>query len=143
MFVENYLPYLLAQAAEKTSLPFHRTLKQQAIKESEWRVLSTLYDAEQGMSISRLAGHVLVPQSTLSRRLDGMEMRNLVSRTADSADRRNVRLVLTRHGRDLARALIAAARDREDLDTSGLSADEIETLKSILQKLVLPDDKKS
>ena len=71
-FVRQYLPYLLAQAAERTTLPLHRVLKQQGIRESEWRVLATLFDAGDGMGVSELARHVLVPQSTLSRRLDRM-----------------------------------------------------------------------
>ncbi len=135
-FVKSYLPYLLAQAAERTSLPFHKILKNMGIKESEWRVLGTLYDAADGMGVTQLSRHVLVPQPTLSRRLDHMENRGLVTRVTGNTDRRKVALTLTSEGRETAEKLIAAALAREDVDTAGLNSEELQELKRLLVNLV-------
>lgn len=135
-FVRRYLPYLLAQAAERTSLPLHRDLKERGIRESEWRVLATLFDAEAGMGVSELARHVLVPQSTLSRRLDRMEEAGLVQRRARPGDRRGVSLTLTGMGRATAMSLMALALERERSDTAALDAGEVEALKTLLGRLL-------
>ena len=135
-FVGRYLPYLLAQAAERTTLPLHRILKQKGIRESEWRVLATLFDAEAGMGVSELARHVLVPQSTLSRRLDRMEGRGLVERNARAGDRRSTAVTLSARGRETARALMALALERERIDAAGLGTADLETLKGLLARLL-------
>ncbi len=135
-FVETYLPYLLAQAAQRTSLPFHKILKSMGIKESEWRVLGTLYDAANGMGVTQLSRHVLVPQPTLSRRLDHMESRGLVTRLAGAHDRRKVALTLTAKGRETAKTLIDAALAHEKVDTANLNGYELQELKRLLTGLV-------
>lgn len=135
-FVGHYLPYLLAQAAEHTTLPFHRMLKQKGVRESEWRVLATLFDTEAGMGVSELARHVLVPQSTLSRRLDRMEERGLVQREARAADRRSVAVTLSSRGRKTAQGLMALALERERIDAAGLDDADLATLKALLARLL-------
>lgn len=135
-FVRQYLPYLLAQAAERTTLPLHRLLKQQGIRESEWRVLATLFDAKGGMGVSELARHELVPQSTLSRRLDRMAERGLVERVAREGDRRSVAVILSGTGRKMAGRLMAVALERERLDTAGLGPRDLQTLKRLLGRLL-------
>lgn len=134
-FVARYLPYLLAQAAERLTLPLHGILKARGFRESEWRVLATLFDADAGMGVSELADHVLVPQSTLSRRLDRMVEKGLVDRRARDGDRRSVTVTLTDKGRSTARNLMILALAQEEEDTVGLDAKEVETLKRLLGRL--------
>jgi DNA-binding MarR family transcriptional regulator len=133
-FVDGYLPYLLAQAAQKMSYRFHVELKKDGIRETEWRVLSTLYGAAP-MTLGTLETHVLAPQSTLSRTVDRLVKRELLTRTPDADDRRVMRVALSEDGRTLAERLIAAARAFQAQDLQHLPDDEAERLSKTLASL--------
>lgn len=134
-FFRSYMPYLLAQAAHHLSMPFHRELKARGIREMEWRVLATLYGSG-GKSVNEIAGEVLVPQSTLSRRLAKMEDAGLVARRGDVSDRRVAIITLSEAGRQCAAGLISQASLAETRDTASLSESERKTLRALLARLV-------
>lgn len=134
-FFRSYMPYLLAQAAHHLSMPFHRELKARGIREMEWRVLATLYGSG-GKSVNEIAEEVLVPQSTLSRRLARMEQAGLVARRGDDSDRRVAIITLSDAGLQYATDLIAQASLAEKRDTAALSERERQTLRALLARLV-------
>ncbi|HET9081952.1 MAG TPA: MarR family transcriptional regulator [Trebonia sp.] len=83
----------------------------------EYDVLYALSKCPQPVRLSELNRHVLLSQPALSRLVDRLVERGLVSRGADPRDRRGVHLALTekgltvqrqigrRHGRSVARAM--------------------------------------
>jgi len=85
----------------------------------EYDVLYTLSKCPDPIRISELNRHVLLSQPALSRMVDRLAARGLISRTADPSDGRGVRLALTagglavqrrigqRHGRSVAREMRA------------------------------------
>ena len=74
---------------------------------AEYEVLSFLSEApDQRMRLSELARHVLISPSALTRRLDRLERRRLVSRERCPHDARGAYAVLSPQGRD---RLVAAA----------------------------------
>jgi DNA-binding MarR family transcriptional regulator len=85
----------------------------------EYDVLYTLSRCPEPIRLTELNRHVLLSQPALSRMVDRLAERGLVSRTTDPGDGRSVRLALTgqgsavqrrigrRHGRSVARALLA------------------------------------
>ena len=97
----------------------------------EYDVLYTLSKCGSPIRISELHRHVLLSQPAMSRLVDRLAARGLVSRCGDPADGRSVRLSLTdagravqqrvgrSHARDVARALTAALTPSEirDLET--------------------------
>ena len=84
----------------------------------EYDVLYTLSKCPDPIRIGELNRHVLLSQPALSRLVDRLVGRGLVSRTADLRDGRSVRLALTadglavqrrigrRHGRSVAQAML-------------------------------------
>jgi DNA-binding MarR family transcriptional regulator len=102
----------------------------------EYDVLYTLSKCPDPIRLGELNRHVLLSQPALSRMVDRLVGRGLVSREADPADGRGVRLALTgaglavqrrigrRHGRSVARAMRA-----------GLSPVELRQLEEICGKL--------
>jgi DNA-binding MarR family transcriptional regulator len=84
----------------------------------EYDVLYTLSKCPDPIRIGELNQHVLLSQPALSRLVDRLAGRGLVSRTADPSDGRSVRLALTadglavqrrigrRHGRSVAQAML-------------------------------------
>ena len=85
----------------------------------EYDVLYTLSKCQDPIRLTELNRHVLLSQPALSRMVDRLADRGLVSRTTDPSDGRGVLLALTgegssvqrrigrRHGRSVARAMLA------------------------------------
>ena len=65
----------------------------------EYDVLYTLSKCPEPIRLTELNRHVLLSQPALSRMVDRLADRGLVSRTADPSDGRGVRLSLTADGR--------------------------------------------
>ena len=104
----------------------------------EYDVLYTLSKCPDPIRLSELNRHVLLSQPALSRMVDRLAERGLVSRSTDPRDGRGVRLALTadglavqrrigrRHGRLVAQAMLA-----------GLTPGELRQLEEICAKLAV------
>jgi DNA-binding MarR family transcriptional regulator len=102
----------------------------------EYDVLYTLSKCENPIRLSELNRHVLLSQPALSRMVDRLADRGLISRVADPRDGRGVGLSLTadgravqrrigrRHGRSVAQAML-----------SGLTPAELRSLEDLCAKL--------
>lgn len=130
-FVPSYLLYLLAASSEAASAEFHETVRKAGVRVPEWRVLACLHD-EDGQMITRLAELALAEQSRLTRIIDGMVKRGLLERRDDAADRRRVRIYLTKTGKTLAKDLIEKARLHEEKLLIQLPEGQIAALKPAL-----------
>jgi DNA-binding MarR family transcriptional regulator len=98
----------------------------------EYDVLYTLSKCPGPINLTELNRHVLLSQPALSRMVDRLAARGLVERCADPLDGRGVRLALTeagraaqrqvgrRHGRSVARAMLADLSPAELRQLAGL-----------------------
>ncbi|KIN64269.1 Transcriptional regulator, MarR family [Sulfitobacter noctilucicola] len=134
-FVSSYLLYLLAAVSDRASAQFHTHARAYGLRVPEWRVLACLMD-EDGAMVTRLAHLSLLEQSRLTKIVDQMVARGLVSRRADAKDKRRVRVFLSDEGRKLATGLIDDARAHEENLLGRLSQSEAAALKPVLQKLL-------
>lgn len=134
-FVGSYLLYLLASVSERASAEFHAHARNQGVRMPEWRVLACLHDGD-GAMITRLAQFALMEQSRLTKIVDQMAARGLVTRRADPRDGRRVRVHLTAAGRRLAAQLTADARAHEARILDRLDPDDAARIKPILKKLL-------
>lgn len=140
-FLEDYLLFLLAAASASASAGFHAIVRDRGLRVPEWRALACLHD-EDGQMITRLAALALMEQSAMTRVIERMEERGLVTRRGDTRDRRRVRVFLTPEGRSLVEALVRHARAHESQVLELLPAAERQTLKASLALLIqaLPDN---
>lgn len=117
----------LANDAWEALLTAHASLMKQFAAQDIWEdisvreydVLYTLSKCPDPIRLSELNRHVLLSQPALSRMVDRLADRGLVSRSTDPRDGRGVRLALTedglavqrrigrRHGRSVAQAMLA------------------------------------
>lgn len=134
-FVSSYLLYLLAAVSDRASAQFHAHVRAQGLRVPEWRVLACLSD-DDGAMITRLARFALMEQSRLTRIIDQMAERALVTRRSDPKDGRRVRVHLTEEGRALAERLIADAKVHEAEVLAGLAPEEAAALKPVLQGML-------
>ena len=97
-----------------------------------------IIEANPDLKQSELAKATYLDRSTVVSVIDGLERRNLVERRAAPNDRRSNALRLTADGTALLKKLKRLVADHEKRLVSNLSADERETLVTLLQK-VFPD----
>lgn len=134
-FIDDYLPYLLAQASHVACRRFDAYLKPFGITQGQWRVLATLADSGP-LSVGELEPFVLATQSAVSKAVDRMAREGLVERSAEASDRRRVRVTITERGLELVGRLRESARLHEASVVAGSSEDEVEELKVALKAII-------
>jgi MarR family transcriptional regulator, transcriptional regulator for hemolysin len=125
---------LLATTSKAVGRAFNDALAVQGGSIPIWLILNAL-KGERRRSQLELARAVGIEGPTMTRHLDGLERAGLVERQRDPVDRRAVQVQLTRaghalHGR-LLKAVIAFNRQLR----TGVSNDDIETLRRVLGRL--------
>jgi DNA-binding MarR family transcriptional regulator len=111
-FVDDYLLYLLAAASHGASREFHAVVRKAGLRVPDWRVLACVSDAD-GLMVTELARLTLFEQSRVTKIIDQLEAKGLVTRRDDVADKRRVRIFITGAGRTRVGPLIEAARAHE------------------------------
>jgi DNA-binding MarR family transcriptional regulator len=99
--LQDFLPYLLNQAAEATSRGFQATYRDQhGLTRTQWRVMANLgrFGAMTARDICRISH---IDKTKVSRAVAGMEAEGLLTRTISDQDRRAENLSLTPKGREV------------------------------------------
>ena len=135
MFVDAYLPALLAQAHERVASEFHAIAAEHGIAPSEWRVLATLASGEP-TAIGRLAQIVVMKQPTVTRLLDRMEATGYVQRVPHDGDRRITLVTITAKGQKLTGKLVPLAREHEARVLAPIGVQRATALKHSLLQLI-------
>lgn len=99
--LEDFLPYLLNQAAEATSRSFHATYRAAyGMTRTQWRVLANL-GRFGSMTARDICAISHIEKTKVSRAVSALEEEGLLSRTTSEADRRAEILSLTDRGREV------------------------------------------
>jgi DNA-binding MarR family transcriptional regulator len=103
--MEAWLAFLKAHA-EVTALLDRELLDEHGISLAGYEVLAFLSRAEgRRMRMSDLAGAVLISPGAVTRRVEALEARGLVTRSRSTDDARVVEAVLTKAGTEVLKAL--------------------------------------
>jgi DNA-binding MarR family transcriptional regulator len=98
-------------------------------------LMAQLERAPEGLRMSELSGRLMVTGGNVTGLVDSLEDEGLVVRAADGADRRALRVKLTREGRRVFRAM-ASEHERWVIEMfAGLSARDARALADQLQAL--------
>lgn len=108
-FLDEYLPYWLAQASYWISSEFHREIAAAGLTVAEWRVLASLHGSA-GETVGTLCRLALMKQPTLSKLVQRLEADNLVVRRDTQGDRRQTMVCSTAKGRARIAGLIRKAQ---------------------------------
>ncbi len=135
LFIDDYLPALLAQASLLISSEFHKVARKHGFSVSEWRVLASLAGGE-AISIGRLAQLTLSKQPTVTRMLDRMEAKGQVKRVAHDGDRRVTLVQITPEGATMVAHLMELARKHELLVLEPFGLQRAEDLKKTLRQMI-------
>jgi MarR family transcriptional regulator, transcriptional regulator for hemolysin len=125
---------LLAATAKAVGRAFNGALAESGGSIAIWLILNALR-SEPRRSQLELARAVGIEGPTLTRHLDGMEQAGLVRRRRGSPDRRAVQVEVTPAGRALHGRLLKTVIGFNRQLRTGFSADDEETLRSLLDRL--------
>ena len=133
--LETHLGYWLRMVSNHVSPAFGQKVAGQGVTVAEWVVLRTLHTAD-GATPSRVADELKMTRGAISKLVDRLLAKGLVSRTVVAQDRRWQDLALTSKGRALVPRLAALA-DENDTEFFGvLSGEDRTALERILKKIV-------
>ncbi len=132
--LDGYLPYLLNRAGARIAAAFSEEVRPLGATLQTWRVLAALHERD-GRRMGDLSETTSIEVSTLTRLVDGMEKKGLVSRRRDAADARAVTLHATPAGRRMTRIILPIAARYEKVALLGFSEAEATVLKTALRRL--------
>jgi len=134
--LEDHLGYWLRCLSNYIHHSFASLLAEHDISVAQWVVLRTLYD-KQNISLNEAARLVGVDNSSLSRMIERLVQKNLVSRTNIDKDRRSVQLSLTSTGKALVPKLAQLADKNDESFFQILSTQKrqelLDTIKQLLE----------
>jgi DNA-binding MarR family transcriptional regulator len=133
--LEHFLPYRLNVLASLTSNALAQIYAERfGLSIPAWRVVVTLGQYEY-RTARDIAAHGVMHKSTISRAVASLEQRGLIVRKANEDDRREELLALTEEGREIYEALAPQALAFEERFVSVLTAEELETLTTLIDRL--------
>ena len=91
----------------------------------------------EGITADDVAASSARPKNTLSRAVNSLLAKRLLTRVEDASDRRRKRLYLTRQGRRIVDETVPVLVEHEQAMLAALSTDEARTLQQLLTKIVL------
>ena len=134
-YIENFLPYILSQAAEAVSAEFQSYYKEKyGILRTEWRVLFHLGSFGQ-MTAKDIGIRAKTHKTKISRAVFRLDKNNLITRTSSEKDRRIELLSLTKKGIGVYNDLKTEAELFEEKVSENFSDNEIAVLKRCLEKI--------
>tara|TARA_B100001057_G_scaffold20796_2_gene19225 strand:+ start:206 stop:643 length:438 start_codon:yes stop_codon:yes gene_type:complete len=136
--IRQFIPYLLNQAAEESSLAFQNIYKDRyGMLRGEWRVLFHLgiYDR---MTAKDITDRARIHKTKVSRAVHKMQAKGYLRRVKDQNDRRKEWLQLTTLGRTVYEDLRRAAKDYDTVLSDSFSDGDIAGLKRLLVQLGHP-----
>ncbi len=133
--LQQYFPYRLARLAEQVSLAVAEVYAERfCLTRQEWRVLAIL-GARTEIATKEIGPLTTLDKMQVSRAVQGLEARGIVSRKHDANDRRELIVSLTSAGRALYRKIVPYALAREARLLSVLTPDEVGLLDRVMRKL--------
>jgi DNA-binding MarR family transcriptional regulator len=135
-FHNCHLGLLLGRAALLKDRIIDTHMEPHGITAAQFKVLIIM--AQYGVdSPGELCRHLSLDSGSMTRMLDRLEQKGFLARQRCDADRRQVQLVLTEQGQQLADLLPHIGADAMNELAGAVSPEELKTLEHILKKILL------
>ncbi len=133
--LRNFLPFLLNQAAEESSLAFQQIYKDRyGMLRTDWRVLFHL-GIYGRMTAKEIGESARIHKTKISRAVQRLADRRFLTRTRDETDRRSEHLMLTPAGEAAYRDLQAVAESYDSRLAAHFTTGEAALLRMMLRRL--------
>jgi len=133
---ENSVGFYINRTASLMRIGLLRAFQEQypEITVDYWVILNRLWKKD-GMIQIELARLTAKDNASMTRMLDGMQRKRMLSRQPDENDRRAFRIFLTQKGKELEAPLKKIAAENQAKALKNLSETEIENLIKTLNKI--------
>ena len=138
---DRSLPMALLRAREAVMKKFIPSLRENDLSSQQWRVIRALNE-EEGLDITELANKCFLLMPSLSRIIQNLEKRKLVSRNQSSSDNRKSVISITARGKKLFQKIAPKSVERYDLITEKFGYGKLELLYELLDELIEKIDEK-
>jgi len=109
-------------------------LKAAEISPTQYNVLRILRGAPEGLACGEIGSRMITRDSDITRLLDRLEKRGLVSRCRETRDRRMVLTRITKSGMELLKQLDAPVLDAHHLQLGHLGPEKLRNLLKMLEE---------
>lgn len=134
--LDESVGYLLARVKSSLSnLVTQRTLNELGITSTQGSMLFMIASGKCALA-AELARHYGIDASAVTRLIDRLEKRNLLSRVRSSEDRRAVHLAVTDQGHALAGRMPDIFSGVVDKALAGFTPEEVGSLKNMLRRIL-------
>jgi DNA-binding MarR family transcriptional regulator len=132
--VRDYPFYYMHAIIIKNNRNIGEALKSMKLTPAIWRILALLQE-EDGITVGELSDESLIERTLLSRILQDLEKRGLVSRRLDKGDKRRTTIYLEPKGAALFQKILPVGRAQIEAAIRGLSTSEFNQLQSLLLRI--------
>lgn len=133
--LETHLGYWLRFVSNQVSHAFGAKLAAYEVSVAEWVILRELYDAT-AIAPSALAEKIGMTRGAVTKIVDRLIAKSLVTRTSSEDDRRYQALALAKAGRSLVPKLAALADDNDTEFFAHLTAAERRAIETTMREIV-------
>src|SRR6202140_149766 len=134
----------LQKAADKLALQAEQLLKSNGLTGAQYNVLRILRGAEpDGFPCSSIGERIISHDPDMTRLLDPMEKRHLITRQRQSDDRRVVKTRITGGGLEVVNKLYSPIRDLHKRQFAHMGAASVRNLADLLAEICEEDGRKS
>jgi len=134
--IDRAVGYVVGHAAARLKMALRRTFAEAGhdVTPDQWVVLYRLAETE-GLTQAGLGERTVKDKTTITRILDRLESRKLLTRRRDPHDRRSQRLFLTPEGRRKVGQLAPLVRTFADAAYADLTEEDRDTLRRLLGRI--------
>lgn len=126
----------LQKAADKLALQAEQLLKSNGLTGAQYNVLRILRGAEpEGLACSSISERMISHDPDMTRLLDRMEKRTLITRQRQSDDRRVVKTRITRSGLEVLKRLDSPIRELHKRQFAHMGNARVKTLAELLEEI--------
>jgi DNA-binding MarR family transcriptional regulator len=122
----------LVRTADALSRPLAQLIKTEELSPPQYNVLRILRGSPEGLTCGEIGNRMITRDPDITRLLDRMEKRGLISRGRDGKDRRVVLTTITAEGLDLLDRLDQPIRDTHRRLLGRLGAARLTALRQLL-----------
>src|ERR1700730_13107385 len=132
----------LQKAADKLAVQAEQLLKSNGLTGAQYNVLRILRGAEpDGLPCSSISDRMISHDPDMTRLLDRMEKRSLITRQRQSDDRRVVKTRITSEGLELLKRLDAPVRELHKRQFAHMGSARVRNLADLLDEICAQDGK--
>ncbi|HNS40610.1 MAG TPA: MarR family transcriptional regulator [Promineifilum sp.] len=135
--LERSIGHIISQVSHSLGYELRQAFKKAGydVTPQQWGVLTRLW-VQDGLSQTEIANMTFKDRPVITRIIDVLERKEMVTRRPSEQDRRIVRVYLTQKGREYQEKLVPLAKEVLERGLADISDEDLAHMTTTLQKIV-------